>query len=48
MTQTLNLNLVLKPGQLTLEDLQLIHGQVVQLTLHEPARADIRASQQVV
>ena len=48
MTQTLNLNLVLKPGQLTLEDLQLIHGQVVQLSLHEPARADIRASQQVV
>jgi histidine ammonia-lyase len=48
VTQTLNLNLVLKPGQLTLEDLQLIHGQVVQLSLHEPARADIRASQQVV
>ena len=40
--------LLLEPGQLTLEQLQLIHNEVLHLRLAPSARAAIRASQQVV
>jgi histidine ammonia-lyase len=40
--------LLIKPGQLTLDQLQAIHSGVCQLTLPESSRVVIRASQQVV
>ncbi len=44
MTRTL----CLEPGHMTLEQLQAIHGDVVQLSIPDAARAAIRASQRVV
>jgi histidine ammonia-lyase len=40
--------LCLEPGHITLEQLQAIHGDVVQLSIPDAARAAIRASQRVV
>ncbi len=40
--------MLIQPGQLTLDQLQIIHAGGVQLSLPESSRADIQASQQVV
>jgi histidine ammonia-lyase len=42
------MNLLIQPGQLTLDQLQAIHTGVLQLALPESSRAAIAASQQVV
>jgi histidine ammonia-lyase len=40
--------LCLEPGQITLEQLQAIHGEVIQLSIPQASRNAIRASQRVV